>query len=362
MVVHFAHSILEYPEDRWDALAGDELGLTHRWQRAMERCRRNYRPRYVLIEDRQGPLAAAIMDTSAPFGRTGWREALLGRSTLVLGAPFSSLHCGVALRTGLTHGEALPALERALGAVCLRERRPLLCVSSVLDADLSSWRARGFRASPQSPGMVLDLTTSSYEAYSAGLLTKDRTDLRRMWRRGEALAVTITHGPPAGDRHQLYALLCEVYARHGTPAEALPFTPDLLDTLERELPGELIYFRGSVQGTLAGFGLCIKVGTRLWWPLIGLRYDLARPSYLYFLMFDEVIRWSIQHGVRRIYAGLTKEREKQKHGFQRQERWFCYRVAPRPVNNLLTVALPLAQRLIGGTASSPAAPPLAAGK
>jgi hypothetical protein len=302
------------------------------------------------------------MDTSAHFGRTGWRETLLSRTTLVLSAPFSAMSCGVALRPGLMPGEVLPALERALGTVCRQERRLLLCISSVSDADLPSWRARGFLASQQDPGMALDLVTSSYEAYVAGLPRRDRQELRRAQRHGEAYAVYTTQGPPAGDRDQLYALLSEVFVRHGTPSDALPFTPDLLDALERELQGELLIFRGYVQGTLAGFVLSIKLGQKLWCPMLGLRYDLARPSYLYFLLLDEMIRWAFQRGVQRIYAGLSNERQKEKHGFQRQSRWFCYRAVPRPFNDLLTVALPLGQRLFGRATSGAAAPLLPAGQ
>jgi hypothetical protein len=210
--------------------------------------------------------------------------------------------------------------------------------------------------------MVLELAQSSYEAYLDGLSGKDRAELRRIRRRGEAHAVRITHGPPAGDGDQLHPLLCEVFARHGTPAHALQFTPDLLHALERELPGELTIFRGYVQGILAGFFLCIKRGSKVWWPMAGLRYDLAQPSYLYFLLIDEMIRWALQHGVRRIYGGLTNEREKQKHGFQRQSRWFCYRAGPRPLSDVYAVAVPLAHRLFGRAASASASVPLAAGK
>jgi predicted N-acyltransferase len=361
MAVQIAHSIHHLSEASWDVLAADDLGLTHRWLRVMERCRRNYRPRYLLIEDRRGPLAAAVMDTSAHFGRGGWRELLMRRTTLVLSAPFSAMSSGVALRQGTTLCEALPALERGLDTLCRQEWRPLLCVSNVTDADLPSWRARGFIASAQDPGMLLDLAAPSYEAYCAALPSRHRQELRRARHRGEAYAVHINHEPHAEDGDQLYAQLCEVFVRHGTPAHALPFTPDLLDALERELRDELLVLRGYVGGTFAGFILCIKLGQKLWCPMLGMRHDLARPSYLYFLLLDAMIHWGFEHGVQRIYAGLSNERQKERHGFQRQSRWFCYRAAPRPCNDLLTVALPLARRLFGRTAGGSSAPPQAAG-
>jgi hypothetical protein len=86
--------------------------------------------------------------------------------------------------------------------------------------------------------------------------------------------------------------------------------------------------------------------------MIGLHYEIARPSFLYFLLQDEAIQWSIQHGLRRLYVGRTNEREKQKHGFYLEERWLCYRARVRPLNRVLAAALPLIQRLshpVGGS-------------
>ncbi len=349
-----ARSIHELDEDRWDALAGDQVVMTHRWQRVMEACRPGYAPRYALLEDRQGPLAAFTADTASTFGRRGLCEALLRRASVVVGAPMSAMHPGVVRRSGLSLEAALPRLEPALRDLCRHGSRPLLCVGNVTTADLPQWQARGFLASAQAAATMLDLSGpsgASYDAYLATLPRRDRHEVGRARRRGADHGVVLTHGPLAGDEGALlYPLLREVFAHHGTAESAMPLTADLFGALARELPGETLLFTGHVGGQLAGFFLCFGRGADLWCAWAGLRYELAYPSSLYFLLIDELVRWSIAHGVRRIHAGLSNERQKARHGFRPRERWFCARATPRPLHAALALSLSGAPSAHGGRA------------
>jgi predicted N-acyltransferase len=355
-----SHSITAFDEARWDALAGEEMGLTHRWQRVMEAGRRTYQPLYVLAEDGQGPLAAVIANRGDRFGRRGWREALLRRLTLVVSAPFSARQGGVALRPGVDLADALAALDPILDAVCWREGRPLVGMGNVSDADLPIWQARGYATSPQQVEMVLDLAAAdSHDAYLAGLARKDQHELRRARRRGQEMGVTFAIDSPGGQPERLHALMAEIFAAHGDTGDAVPFMPALFPALERELGGAARVILGYVGGELAGFFLCIQQRERLLLPLAGLRYDLARPSYLYFQLMDEAVRLAIAGGCRRIHAGMSNERQKARHGFRPRSRWFCYRASPRVLNHALTLAAKPAWRLLGMPEGSraPAAQP-----
>jgi predicted N-acyltransferase len=348
-----AHRIDAFDPARWDAVAGDDVGLSHRWQRVMEAGRRDYHPLYCLVEDGRGPLAAVVGNRADRFGRRGWRESLLRRLTLVLSAPFSARQGGIALRRGVDLAAALPELERILDAVCRREGRPVVGVGNVAAADVPLWRDRGYRASLQAPDMVLDLPDDTYAAYLERLSRKDRTELRRVRRRGEDLGVTFALGTP-GDRVEGYhALLAETFARHGATPQTMPFTPAFFTALERELGEQAVVFQGYVGGELAGFFLCLKQGDTLLWPAAGLHYALAHPACLYFLLIDEAVRWAIAGGFRLVHGGMTNERQKGRHGFRPRARWFCYRASPRPLNRTLTVAAAPAWRLLGRPAQLP---------
>jgi hypothetical protein len=346
-----ARSIHEFDEAEWDALGAQRTALTHRWQRAMEAGRRNYQPRYLLLEDARGPLALAVANLADTFGRSGWREWLLQRLTLMVRAPCST-DPGIALRPDAHVGDALAAITRGLGALGWRDRRLLLVFNDVPASELPIWRAQRFLAfDHQPPTTELDLTGLSYEGYLAALPYKYRKELRRQDRRAAELGLRFEIEPLTGDSADLFPLMAEIYAQHGTPAERMSFTPALFPALARELPGEMIVARGMVQGELAGFMVGLLERDAIWGSFVGLHYPLAHPTNLYFLLPHAIIRWAIEHGYRRIFGGMTNYREKQKQGFQLQRRWMCVRTSSGPLN----AALPLAQRLIGRSSWQPEA-------
>jgi predicted N-acyltransferase len=326
--VRVAESIHQVDQAAWDSLAQDQVVMSHRWQRVMEDTRSAYRPRYVLAEDADGPLLGIVANTREAFGRTGWREAALRRLSVVVSAPFSSQHSGWIARRGTTVSDILPLLERGLGQLCWREQRLVAGVANVGPSDVDHWRTAGFITRRQPVSMKLDLPTSSYEQYLTGLNSRDLKELRRARRRAAELNVTFTHAPlRAADRH-LFPMFAEVCARHAGPAADTPFSPALFSCLERELPGEVMVFSGAVDGQPAGYFLCLVQGQTLLATLTGLRYELAQPSSMYFLLLDEMIRWSLRHGIASIHAGLTNEQQKRRHGFRPRARWFCFRAYP----------------------------------
>jgi predicted N-acyltransferase len=346
MRYQIARGIRAFDEARWDAVAGHDIVLSHRFQRVMEASRRDYRPLYVLVEDGLGPLAAVVAQRTDRFWHpgSGWRNALLRRLFLRIAPQISTNQSGIALRQGVALGDILPDLERVLDAACRHEGRLLLSVINVSEDELPAWRAQGYTAVPRPPTMVMDLPVDSYEAYLEGLSNKDQTKIRRLRRRGEKMGVTFNVGPPGGDARELYAMLSEVYARHGRTGDTMAFTEALFPALEREMGDEALLLRGYVNGQLAGFHLLLKRGDTVNWLVTGLWYELAHPSYLYFQLIDEAVRWAIANGCRHFYGGVTNEREKARHGFCPRARWGCFRVSPHPINRLLTIAVGLGRR------------------
>lgn len=339
-----ASSIRNIEEARWDAVTGDVLSMTHRWLRVMETHWSHCQPHYVLLEDEQGPCVALVADLYASFKNLGLAGWLRQRLSLALRPPFSSM-CGVMIRPGVSLDAVLPDVGAFLNQWCRRESRLLTTVSNILAPDVSGWQQAGFLTVSQPPVSFLELP-DSYDEYLDSLRPRDRHELRRAYKRGEKFDLQFEIGPLADDGEQIYALLCDVFAQHGTPRAAMPFTAQFLTALNDELPGDVLFLRGYAAGELAGVSLCLRNGTTLWAPMVGLKYEIARPSYLYFLLQDERIHWCLEHGIQRIFLGKTNAREKQRHGFRAEERWFGYRASLSPVNRLLALVTPLVQRLV----------------
>jgi predicted N-acyltransferase len=339
-----ARSIREIDEQCWDAVAGKALPMTHRWLWAVETNRRFYEPRYLLLENGQGPCAAIVVNAIEAFENIGILGWLYKRCNLVVIPPFFSM-CGVVIRPGISLERMIPELELALNRLCQKEKRLMVTVGGVSASDLPFWQRAGFLASPHPRISTLDLS-STYDQYLESLHRKDRQELRRIRKRAAEFDVRFEIGPLGDDTAEIYSLLCEVYAKHGTSLEGMPFTPQLFTSLEHEMSEEVLVIRGYAGGKLAGVSINLLDDSTFWGLMIGLHYEIARPSFLYFLLLDEAIRWSIKHGLRQISMGWSNEREKQKHGCRVEENWFCYRASTRPLNLALAAALPLAQRLL----------------
>ncbi len=322
-----ADSIRALDAERWDALAGHELTMTHRWQRVMEAGRVAYQPRYVLAEDRVGPVAAVVAESSPALGGAGWRDLLLRRLTLIVSAPYSSRHCGIAVRPGVSPDR----VDGLLRHLAWHERRPLLGVANVGADHVQAWSARGFRPRPQRPRMVLDLEVPSYEEYLERLPSRARHELRRSRRRAADANLVVRQTAVDGSAHALYPLLAEVAHRHGS----VVFSPELFPALARELNDRVFVLSASADRRNAAFFLCLRQGTSLLAIMAGLQYAVAYPSSAYFVLLDELVRWSLEHGIQRICAGLSNEIQKQRHGFSPRARWLCVRAYPRPINTLL---------------------------
>jgi predicted N-acyltransferase len=343
LAVEYADSIRDLDESGWDALAADQIVMSHRWQRVMEASLADYRPRYVLARDPRGPLLGLVANTVEPFGRRGWREAVLKRLSIVVAAPYSSQHCGVMVRPGTAVSDVLPTVEWLLARLCWHEQRLLVGVANVPDHAVDHWRARGFAARAQSATMELDLP-GTYLEYLARLSARDRGELRRIRRRAADHGAMVAHGPLRGTDGHLFEMLAEVCERHThthTPAARAPrFTAALFPSLAREMGGDAVVFFGTVNGQPAGYFTCFVQGRTLVATLAGLRYDRARPSALYFLLIDEMIQWSVRHGIQRIQAGLSNEPQKRRHGFTPRRRWFCFRAYPGVLNRALGATHP----------------------
>ncbi|MCB9009562.1 MAG: GNAT family N-acetyltransferase [Ardenticatenaceae bacterium] len=335
-------SIREIDEARWDAVTGDYLHMSHRWLRATEACQRFYKPCYLLLENKDGPYAAVLVNTSTAYQKKfGWLGWLYHRFNLVVRSPFSAM-CSVLVKPGVCLDDVMPEMNAALNDLSRQEKRLLITVGNVNTADLPSWQKGGFQATPKAGVNMIDLPTT-YEEYLAALPKKQQRELRRIYKRAADFDIHIEAGPLGNDSAEVYALLCEVFVKHGLSPHDIPFTTQFLDALSAELPDEVSLIRGYAGDKLVGVSFHLLDGPRLLVPLVGLHYEIARPSLLYFVLMNEAIRWGIEHGYQQIDIGMTNEREKRKQGFHLEERWVCHRAHIQPLNWAIKLASNLAQ-------------------
>lgn len=347
-----ACSILEIDEVGWDLVTNGVLQMSHRWLRVVESCWRYYKPRYLLLENDDGPYAAILANTAVAvekeFGLIGW---LYQRSSLVVRSPFSSL-CSVMVRSDIALDAVMPEINTIFNQLCRQEKRLMIAVGNVDNANVSNWKNAGYMVAPKSGVSIIELP-ETYNDYLKSLRSKDRKEIRRVRKKAAEYNIRLETGKLGDDPEEIYALLCEVYANHGVLKDDMPFSSQFLVSLAQEMPEDVLLIRSYVGDRLVGVSLNLLDGSRLLVLMMGLYYEIARPSLLYFVLMDELIRLGIELGFRQVYIGRTNEKEKRKHGFQLDDRWICYRSNIQPLNRLLRVASQLLIRGLGSSDEEP---------
>jgi len=347
MKVQVAHSIHEFEPSRWDAVAGSRLPLSHAWLRLLETGALGYQALYLLVEDEQGPLAAAV----SPSWAVEWWERAAFRQLLALYPPYSASTSGLALREGCTLEAIFPRLEPLLRQVARKHLRLVTSLTVSSTAEAEYLQKQGFRTLEMAPGTVLPIQWPSYDAYLAAFPSWIRTGLRRSRRRAEKGGARIQAGVPiSGLEPQLYALLAKTFMLNGSKSPP-PFSERFFSAAVEQMGDRAVLIAGYLGDELVGYVLAFHDQHSLITPLAGFD-EKARDAHVYFVVLQEAVRWAIEHGLRRIHLGTTNYHIKERMGFQLQPRIVCYRPSSRLLQPMVSLAAPWLERSFGYRASA----------
>jgi predicted N-acyltransferase len=351
MRVQVARSIHEFEPSRWDAVAGSRLPLSHAWLRLLETGALGYHALYLLVEDEQGPLAAAV----SPAWAVEWWERAAFRQLLALYPPYSASTSGLALREGCSLEATFPRLEPLLRKLAWKHGRLVTSLTVTSTAEAEYLQKQGFRTLEMSPGTVLPIQWSSYEDYLAAFPSRVRTGLGRSRRRAEKGGARVQVGVPIlGLERQLYALLAKTFTLNGSKSPP-PFSERFFSAAVEQLGERVVLIAGYLGDELVGYVLAFHDHHSMITPLAGFD-EKARDAHVYFVVLQEALRWAIEHGLRRIYMGTTNYHIKERMGFQLQPRIACYRPSARLLEPMVSLAAPWLERSYGYRASAEASP------
>jgi hypothetical protein len=259
---------------------------------------------YALVSDADGSYAAIA-------ARPHRGSALLGRVVLEV-TPLLGLFGGIQLRRGVPLDVALPRLLPTLARMARRRRCPAFSVI-VPESDGPTYASHGFASFTIPATLRGDLSPfSSYEAMLEHLPGEDRRNLARSRRRSAqyGLRVEVT-SPPRVRTAELFALLRATYEAHANP---LPFAPDFFDRVWAAGFAEHALFCAYLGERLVAGIWVFRDGEVLTSSAAAFDYELARPSYAYFTLLDEILRWAFVHGVRKIDWGSSNDSIKGRYG------------------------------------------------
>lgn len=285
----------------WDSVVS-KLAMRHEAARTMHEVRVEQGWVYGLAYDEHGPYAAI---TGRPHGGS----PLLRRAVLEVTTPLGVLG-GIQLRRGVEFEAALPRLVPTLQRMARRRRCASFAVL-VRQADADVYAKHDFALFLDDPVSTTDLSGfASYEELAEAL--PEPRARRRARKKSEAhgLKFEVT-SPPRGRGGELFGLVAETYAAHGTP---LPFRPTLFERMWATGFAEHVLFAAYLGEKVVAANWAFHAEGVLVSSVVGLHYPVARASHADLSLYDETLRFAMDRGIRTIEWGLTNENIKRRYG------------------------------------------------
>ncbi len=270
-----------------------------------------------------------------------WPRFLTARF-LVCGSPTSEAWLGL---TASVHPSLSSLLLDAMRTIAQQTGSRWLAFKDFPDAYepfLDPLLNKGFCKIPSYPVGHLDLWFASFDEYLASLSKATRKDLRRKFRKidgcvqVEMEARSELHGPLLD---QAYTLYLNTFNKSQTQFELV--TKEFFERISSHLPNKTTYFLWRIEGRLVAFNLSLVDGSTLHDEYLGLDYGVAHQYHLYYLTFRDMIRWCLQHDIRRYATGTLNYDPKKRLDFRLLPLYVYVSHTHRLMNGLFRLVSPL---------------------
>lgn len=333
---HFAiaHRLRQLNLDDWrQVTAGQSFFFSPEYLQMLEDAGPdNLEPRYALISDDDGPLAAVCMQIvqvgSDRLGAEGEYKLKvpLKQRILICGNLLSYGQHGACFAPGVDAAELWPAVAEAIYRTRRGEKlggqTNVVMVKDLLPADLAPSASLGklsYSAVETEPNMVLTLPESvaTYADYLASLTSKYRSSIKQQIQKPfEAAGYTIERLDeiePYAD--QLQALYLQVHAH----AALRPFTLDAgyWPAMARTAGSDFAVHVACKEGQIHGFIATLKDGDTAIAYHIGFEREAAAQGVpLYLRLLHVALAQALEFGCRRVSFGRTALEPKARLGCQ----------------------------------------------
>lgn len=163
--------------------------------------------------------------------------------------------------------------------------------------------ANGYTRIPSAPMTTLKLGYRDFEEYLGTLGRATRKNLRRKFRRAEAVApidLTVVNDI-SKFIDEIFPLYLQVHKRSRFRFERL--TQEYFCALGKRMPDRARFFIWRQKGKTIAFSLCLVKDGTIHDECLGLDYAVALDLHLYFYTLRDIIRWSLAEGLERYSSG-----------------------------------------------------------
>lgn len=197
----------------------------------------------------------------------------------------------------------------------------------------------GFTRIPSLPMAVLNIDYADFDDYMRrGLTSRMRCDLRRKFRAGTSITMTVMRDiSPVLD--EVYPLYLQVYERSDRHFEKL--TKEYFRALGERMPDKVRFFVWRENDRIVASSLTMLHGDHICNEYLGLDYEVALERHLYFVAFRDVVTWAIANGFRRCLTTGLGYAPKLDLGFVLEPLDLYVRHRSQALNRLFRRVLPL---------------------
>lgn len=270
------------------------------------------------------------------------RPRIFDLKALVCGSPVGEGRLGIAG----DRDKVMKAIMRKLEQLARKERAAVIAFKdfgAAYDGILGALQKDGFRKLGSLPTAVMDIRFKDLEDYLKTLSYKTRYDLRHKFRKADHAAKIqfgMTAHPDEATLADIYSLYLQVVYKHEIGFEVLPL--DFFRNITKNMPGKASYFLWKMDGKLVAFSLSLISKDTLIGYYIGFDYALAYDYHLYFVKFRDILKWCIEHGIKRYETGYTSYEPKKRLKFDLVPLYLYVKLRNRvlrPAFNLLCLML-----------------------
>lgn len=254
--------------------------------------------------------------------------------TLVCGSQAAEGRIGA---SDLTRSDMALTLVEAMDAIAKNEHAKLVAFKDFSDDYSQFFRIlmkHGFHRMQSYPSVELEICFSSFEEYLSSLSRPTRKNLKKKFRQLETL-------PPIEMevRSELGELLDQAYTLYLSTLEKSQvqfehLTKEFFENISLNMPSETRYFLWRINGKLVAFDLCLVSNGTLVDEYIGMDYSVAYTYHLYYLTFRDIVKWCIEHGIKKYESGALNYDPKKRLDFKFIPE-YIYARHPNNVMNLL---------------------------
>jgi len=327
--VKVVNRIAELPENDWKSVFPKALENYRFFKALDESSFDKFKFYYILVYEDNVPLGATsclIANFPLSIAVTGFPRkilviteklipCILNPKTLICGLPMGEGRIGIAGKTEIVMKEINNALEK----LAKEQKADLIMYkdfNSSYDDLLRPVLENGYLRLESFPSSDMEVNFRSFEEYLKKLSPSSRENLKRNLKRADAKAkieLTVKNAVEGEELRQVHELYLQTYNKQEVGFEKLPI--DFFANVAKNMPDETRFFLWRIEGRLVAFAFCLVSGDYFIDYYLGFDYSVSHIYSLYFVRFRDLMKWCIDHGIKRYEMGPTTYEPKRRLDF-----------------------------------------------